>query len=225
MRDVYHAQAATFRPPIFFLLLSLMVAGAVDYAAAAAAPRNNTRIVSEKMVYDAKKNLVVFEGKVHVTRPTMEIWSDLLTVALEDGGKKAASPGVSSSTDALGIGGGKVDRIIAEKNVRIKQDNKVGTCGRATYFVNEGRIVMEYNPVIVDNDNRISGKVITYDTETGRSLVTGAPDKPVEVLFSTEGSKASPDLPGIGAGDTSAATEAPVAPDAAGKPGATKARQ
>lgn len=204
MRDVYPAHSTLYRLPVFFFLLSLFVAGAAEHAAAAAAPKNKTRIVSEKMTYDAKKNQVVFEGKVHVTRPTMEIWSELLIVAMDDSGKKTASPNPANSAGALGVGGGKVDKIIAEKNVRIKQENKLGTSGKATYFVNEGRIVMEDGPVIVDGDNRISGKVITYYTETGRSLVTGAPDQPVEVLFSTDNNKASPDLPGVGAGDAPA---------------------
>jgi len=226
MRDAYRTHSAFFKLPVFFFLLFLFFSGTAGHAAGAAAPKNSTRIVSEKMTYDAKKNQVVFEGKVHVTRPTMEIWSEFLTVVMDDSGKKAASQNASNSAGALGVGGGKVDRIIAEKNVRIKQENKQGTSGKATYFVNEGRIVMEDNPIIMDGDNRISGKVITYYTETGRSLVTGAPDKPVEVLFSTDDSKGAPELPGVGVGAPPATTDAPAP---AGKPtgtaGTTGARQ
>lgn len=197
-----HRYIAIFKSMVLLGLFSLLFSGIAGQAHAAA-PKNSTRIVSEKMTYDAKNNQVIFEGKVHVVRPTMEIWSEVLTVALDDSGKKSDSGG----SGALGVGGGKVERIIAEKSVRIKQDNKTGTCGKATYFVTENRIVMEINPVIVDGDNRISGKVITYFTETGRSLVTGDPKKPVEVLFSTDDAK-SPELPGLGVGNAPADNEA-----------------
>lgn len=174
----------------FCFTVFLCIAATMPSFSGAAAPKGgNTRILSEKMTYDSVKNHVVFEGKVHVTRPDMEIWSETLTLVLEASEKKASS----GTGNSLGVeGGGKVERIIAEKNVRIKQDNKVGTCGEATYFINAGKIVMKYNPVLVDGDNRIKGRVIEYYTETGRSKVIGD----VDVQFSTEDSK-GPSLPGI----------------------------
>lgn len=188
-----HRRNARF-PLVLFCFSALAIGLLVPHSAGAAAPKSgsSTRIVSEKMTYDSNKNQVIFEGKVHVVRPTMEIWSELLTVILDDSGKKNDAAGPS----ALGIGGGKVERILAEKSVRIKQESKVGTCGKATYFVNENRIVMEQSPVIVDGDNRISGKIITYDTATGRSVVVGDADRKVEVLFTTDDNK-SPALPDV----------------------------
>lgn len=198
-------------PVALFWFFAVVIGFAAPHNAGAAAAKSgsSTRIVSEKMTYDSNKNQVVFEGKVYVVRPAMEIWSEQLTVFLDDSGKKsdAAEP------NALGIGGGKVERILAEKSVRIKQESKVGTCGKATYFVNENRIVMEQNPVIVDGDNRISGKVITYDTATGRSVVVGDADRKVEVLFTTEDNK-SPVLPGVN-----------VQPGGQSEPADEKARQ
>lgn len=195
--NVYHRQTSLLRLTAVFCLLALAAFIPAEYAGAAAvppaAPKSSTRITSDKVTYDTGKNQVVFEGKVHVTRPTMEIRSELLTVLLDDSGKKKAS--ADASSNPLGAGGGKVDRIIAERGVRITQENKVGTCGKATYFVAEGRILMEQNPVIMDGESRISGKTITYYTETGRSVVTSDPNKPVEVIFPTDDSK-SPDLLG-----------------------------
>ena len=188
-----------FRVAAVLCLSAMACFFSANAAEAAPAPKSSTRITSEKVTYDTNKNQVVFEGKVHVIRPTMEIWSDALTVLLDDSGKKNTQ---QQNSNALGVGGGKVEKIIAERNVRIKQENKLGTCGKATYFVNEGRIDMENNPVIVDGDNRISGKVITYYTETGRSVVTSDPQKPVVVEFTTDNNK-GPALPGV-----------PAAPDA-----------
>jgi lipopolysaccharide export system protein LptA len=109
----------------------------------------------------------------------MEIWSEVLTVILDNSGKKESAP------SSLGVSGGKVDRIVAERNVRIEQENKSGTCGKATYFVNAGKIVMEQNPVLVDGDNRIRGTIINYYTDSGKSEVIGN----VDVQFTTDDNK------------------------------------
>ena len=181
---------------IFLCVTSMLSFASVASAQAASPNENTTRIVSEKMTYDANKNQVIFEGKVHVVRPTMEIWSDVLTVILDSSGKKQAAP-----NNALGSGG-KVDKIIAEKNVRIKQENKSGTCGKATYFVNAGKVIMEQSPVLIDGDNRISGRVINYFTQTGKSEVIGN----VDVQFSTD-DNSGPVFPGV----------SPASGDAGGK--------
>ena len=192
------------RPPILpsgrvFVLLFVLSFSLAAQAAHAAAPQSSstTRVVSEKMTYDSVKNQVVFEGKVHVTRPTMQIWSDVLTVVLDNSGKKNEK----ANSNSMGMGGGKAERIIAERNVRIVQDNKAGTCGKATYHVNQGKIVMEQNPVIVDGENRLRGKVINYYTETGLSEVIGS----VDVTFSTEDNKTpAPDAALQGGSETPA---------------------
>lgn len=170
----------------------LLFAAAIVFAPSthAAAPvpvtkGGSTRIVAEKMTYDSVKRQVLFEGGVHVTRPDMEIWSDRLTMEMEKNGKTSAKENV------LGMEGGRVERIIAESNVRIQQEGKVGTCGKATYLVNEGKIIMEQNPVIVDGENRIRGRVINFFTTSGRSEVIGN----VDVQFSTDKAK-TPQLPG-----------------------------
>lgn len=169
------------------LALALLLAVSVPHSGHAASPAafpvtkaGTTRIVAEKMVYDSEKNKVVFEGNVHVTRPDIQIWSELLTLYLVNEGNKSAS------SSNIGMRGGKADRIVAERNVRIKQDNKTGSSGRATYFVAQGKILMEQNPVIVDGDNRIKGRIINYFTETGHSEVIGD----VDVQFTTEDVKA-----------------------------------
>lgn len=186
---------------VLLALSALILCVPAAMARAAAAPKgNSTRIISEKMTYDANKNQVVFEGKVHVIRPTMEIWSEVLTVILDDKGGKSTAP--AQGANALGAGG-KVDRIIAERNVRIKQDDKIGTCGKATYFVNANKIVMEQDPLLVDGDNRIRGRIINYYTQSGKSEVIGN----VDVQFTTEDNK-SPSLPGIDVAPSDAPADA-----------------
>ena len=184
--------------PLTLLCLSVLLFFALGGTAHAAAKENTTRISSEKMTHDANKNQVVFEGNVHVIRPGMEIWADVLTIALDSSDKKTVS-----SDNALGAGG-KVEKIIAEKNVRIKQGNKNGTCGRATYFVSAGKIVMEHGPVLVDGDSRIRGRVINYFTQTGKSEVIGN----VDVQFSMDDNNSGPVLPSLSPSADSAGEKA-----------------
>lgn len=169
-----------------------------DHSGAAATPKGgNTRIIAEKMTYESTKNRVIFEGAVHVTRPDMQIWSEILTLILDNSGGKTSSG--TGGDNPLGMEGGKVERIIAEKNVRIKQDDKTGTCGRATYYVTNAKIVMEQNPVLIDGDNRIKGRVINYYPDSGRSEVIGN----VDVQFTTT-SDAPPATPDSGSEEKAA---------------------
>lgn len=178
-----------FRYARFFsCLAAFLCLAAFPSGAPAAEKGGDTRILSEKMTYDTVKNQVVFDGKVHVVRPDMEMWSETLTLILDSSGKKAPS-----SNKAIAVeGGGKVEKIVAERNVRIKQDDKNGTCGKATYFVTAGKITMEQDPVLVDGENTIRGRLINYYTESGISEVVGN----VDVRFVT-GDNAPSALPGL----------------------------
>ncbi len=158
-------------------------------AAFAAAPKADgqvpTNITAERMQYDAANQRVIFEGNVHVKRPDFELWSAKLTVFLE----KTKGPRTSehsanataSSMGAMGMDAGNLERIVAEKNVRMKQETKMGTCGKATYTASDGKVVMEDEPVIVDGSNRIAGKVIHFYTRDNRSEVIGG----VQAAFTT----------------------------------------
>ena len=174
---------ARFRNGIVFFLCLYALCGFSKQAIAAAAPKTGTptRVISEKMTYDAVKQIVIFEGKVHVTRLDMQLWADKLTMHMDESGKK------TSRSNAMGMGTGKVERIVAENNVRIEQGDKRGSCGRATYYMDRGKVVMEQNPVVHDGPNQIRGRVINYFTESGHSEVLGN----VDVRIITDDDKAT----------------------------------
>ena len=160
-------------PYRFRLLICLFLFIVVPFTIASAPvvkTTTPTRIVSEKMTYDAVKQLINFEGKVYATRLNMEIWSEKLTVYLDNSDKKP------DKNSVMGMGAGKAERIVVEGGVRMKQDDKSATCGKATYYVSQGKIVMEQNPVVNDGPNQIRGKVINYFTQTGHSEVLGNVD-------------------------------------------------
>lgn len=165
-----------------------------------------TAVKSDRMQYDAKGQVVVFEGAVYVQRPDFEMWAERITLHLK---KKAAKPGkenagddaaqasgqsgqtgqagASASSGMSGMDAGEIDRIVAERNVRMKRENRTGECEKATYTVDNAVMVMEGNPVLHEGDNSIRGEVITFYTRENRSEVRGSSTKRVQAVFTSSG--------------------------------------
>lgn len=168
---------------IYLLPLLLMtMAFMSSHAHAAPAPRERkvpTNIQSDSMEYNAAAQTVVFTGNVHVTRPDFELWSKKLTVYLK---KSDSSNTGNSGTDSMRAG--DIDRLVAEGNVRLKNEDKSGECQTLTYYADTEKVLMEGSPVLRDPDSTIRGTIITHYMQTNRSHVGGgvnatfeAPDK------------------------------------------------
>ena len=154
-----------------------------------------TAVKSDRMQYDAKGQVVIFEGTVYVQRPDFEMWAERITLHLK---KKSAKPGKADTAgDAAqgqsgqpgvsGMDAGEIDRIVAERNVRMKRENRTGECEKATYTVDNAVMVMEGNPVLHEGDNSIKGEVITFYTRENRSEVRGSGAKRVQAVFTSSG--------------------------------------
>ncbi len=141
-----------------------------------------TKITADHMEYDANKLQVVFRDKVHVDRPDMQIWSEVLTVHFKPAEQKNTQEAGSTPP---GLAAGDVDRLVAEKSVRMKSENRVGTCDRATYTPDTGVLVMQGNPRLEDGKNTITGNEIRYYANENRSEVTSAGKKRVEAVFAS----------------------------------------
>ena len=172
---------------IAFFLFLLALPGAASAAEPVA-----TNIQADRMQYDAANQRVIFDGNVHVKRPDFELWGAKLTVYLDKSNKPAKSDksdnGTNPAMGSMGMDAGDIDRIVAEKNVRMQQGTKVGTAGKATYTTADGKVVMEDNPLIVDGTNRIEGRIINFFTRDNRSEVIGG----VKAAFVTTDKKDGP---------------------------------
>lgn len=143
-----------------------------------------TEVTSKTMEYDAAKQHVIFKGNVHVVRPDLQIWSDVLTLYFteKEGAKK------DDSASPMPMQSGEVSRIVAKDNVRMDYEGKKGTCEVATYTTADGLLVLDGNPVLSDGDNVIKGSKILFYTEENRSEVIGG-SQPVKAVFATPASK------------------------------------
>lgn len=189
----------------YIYCLVIMSAFLLSASALAAQPQAGTKqrvpttITSNRMEYDATAQTVLFLGDVHVKRPDFELWSEKMTVYLDNSGKKETE----ASQNIGGMEGGEIDRIVAEKNVRLKSENNTGTCDKATYYAKEDKFVMEGRPVLRDNkQSMVSGKSIIHYLSANRSQVVGGA---VGTFYSEDhtepGGTSSPTsaLPGVGA--------------------------
>ena len=130
------------------------------------------------MEYNAEAQVVVFKGNVHVKRPDFDLWAAKMTIYLD---KSAKTPS-SDDNAAGGMQAGEIDRIVAETKVRMKSEDKEGTCDKATYYAKQDKFVMEGSPVLKDKGkNTISGRTVVHYLGTNRSEVQGG----VEATFFT----------------------------------------
>ncbi len=170
-----------FSLSVFVLLLPL----ALFFSTARAAekkPGNKvpTSITASSMEYNADAQTVVFKGNVHVTRPDFELWAATITIYLDKKNSRQSSSAVETGTE--GMQAGDINRIVAEKKVRMKSEAKEGTCEKATYFAKDDKFVMEGSPVLKDKGkNTITGHTVVHYLGTNRSEVLGG----VEATFFT----------------------------------------
>ena len=143
-------------------------------------------ITSDAMTYDTNKNTVVFQGNVEVEREDFRLWSAVLTLYLKSADQPADK---TQAGNQPALETGDLDHIVAEKNVRFRYNTQTGTAEKATYTVDDALLVLEGNPVIRDGENSITGQRIRYYMNENRSEVDGGPQKRVQAVFSSGGSK------------------------------------
>jgi lipopolysaccharide export system protein LptA len=142
-----------------------------------------TSIKAASMEYNAQSQVVLFSGNVYVKRPDFELWASRMTIYLDKSARKntESDPGAAEQD----MRAGEIDRIVADKNVRMKSADKEGTCDKATYFAKEDKIVMEGGPVVLRDKDKstIKGNIVTHYLSSNRSEVKGQGG--VEAVFFT----------------------------------------
>lgn len=159
------------------LLAGILFAGTV--AAGAEEKKAPTRITSENMTYSGKDRRVIFEKDVHAVREDFELWSDKLIVHLSRSPGKEKSGGKGFLADE----NSEVERITALGSVRIKSGERRGNCTKLVYETQTEIITMTGDPVLIQRENRISGKKIVINLGKDTSEVFSGEEKRVEALF------------------------------------------
>ena len=112
-------------------------------------------IKSNDLAADNKGKTAVFSGKVVAKQGDVTIFCDRMTVY-------------------YGTTQGDVDKIEADGNVRIVQENRTGLSSHAVYESKLGKITLTGGtPKVMQGADTVTGEVITYFVDDERSSVTG----------------------------------------------------
>lgn len=167
------AVAAEIEPPTTEPLVEAPVAEAVE-AVPSAEPSDTTetpeaavsprsvKITSERTDYDRKQGVIMFDKDVFVDDVEYQMHADQLYVFLD--------------------GTNDLKRIVAIGNVAITNDQRVGTCAKATYTKATSKIVMygdgaETVAKLTDNGKRkseVEGRKITFWIDSEQVEVEGS---------------------------------------------------
>ena len=167
------AVAAEIEPPTTEPLVEAPVAEAVEAVPAtepsnvaetpeAAVSPRSVKITSERTDYDRKQGVIMFDKDVFVDDVEYQMHADQLYVFLD--------------------GTNDLKRIVAIGNVAITNDQRVGTCAKATYTKATSKIVMygdgaETVAKLTDNGKRkseVEGRKITFWIDSEQVEVEGS---------------------------------------------------
>ena len=143
-------------------ILSSLILWVCAASAVHAAPQKRTgtsnlpiTIKSNDLAADNKGKTAIFSGKVVAKQGDVTIFCDRMTVY-------------------YGATQGDVDKIEADGNVRIVQENRTGSAAHAVYESRQGRITLTGgSPKVMQGADTVSGEIITYFIDDERSSVTG----------------------------------------------------
>ena len=100
-----------------------------------------TTVTANKLEYDYKKYVALFQGNVRVVDAEFTLTADKVLIIFENVNE--------------------VRRIDAQGNVKVVSEDRTATCGKATYTRASGEILLEDQPVVSKGGNTIRGKTIT----------------------------------------------------------------
>ncbi|MDX9835396.1 MAG: lipopolysaccharide transport periplasmic protein LptA, partial [Desulfobulbus sp.] len=116
-------------------------------------------IEANRMVSQENGNSVVFIGNVEAKQGKLTIRSEEMTVFYTEskGGKDNATTS-------------QMDRLICKNNVKITQEDWLGTGDRMDYFAKERKVILSGNAKTWQGPNMVSGKTIIYYLDEKRSV-------------------------------------------------------
>jgi lipopolysaccharide export system protein LptA len=144
----------------------VLLAACLGPAHAATGLRNSQpiQIKANELVTDSASRTATFVGKVSARQGDITIYSDKLVILYSVADKD-------------------VEKVEAFGSVRIVQGSSLAEAEHAVYDNAAGKIVLDGNPKVVQGENTITGKLITYYVDKQKSEVTSGPGEPVKATI------------------------------------------
>ena len=124
-------------------------------------------ITANNVQYTDNNTRVIFTGNVVVSRGDLTIKCSKLTAYLNKSNKS-------------------ISKIVATGDVLINYLTKEGRCEKATYFVNENKIVLTGEPYFKDGESKVTGEKIIYFTHSQKLFVVGSAKKRSKIILKGE---------------------------------------
>lgn len=110
-----------------------------------------TIITSDKLEFDYKDFIALFDGHVVVKDPEFTLKADRMLVFFEN-------------TNS-------VKRVDAVGNVDLKSGDMTAVCGKATYTSDNGQVRIQTDPVVTKGENKITGEIMSIWLKEQRVVV------------------------------------------------------
>ena len=116
-----------------------------------AANAGPTIVKSDKLEYDYKNNIALFDGHVDVKDPEFTLKADRMIIFLEKSNE--------------------VQRVACTGNVRMTNEDTVIVCGKATYTRLNAHVLLEDEPIVTKGEQRLTGESIDVWLNDSRVVV------------------------------------------------------
>lgn len=145
------------------LLWSWGAQGAQKKKVTAKPSRSPIMITAKEMEANAKEGWVVFRGAVKAVRNQLTIHADQLKIYLTKDNK--------------------INRIVAQGNVKVEQGKRVITSQVAEYNVRKDVIEFTGHPKAWEGENLVQGEKMLYYPKEDRSVVVGGKERVNAIIF------------------------------------------
>ena len=116
-------------------------------------PRGTTTVTSDRLEFDYKDYVALFEGHVKIVDPEFTLTADQMLIFFENTNEVA--------------------RVDAVGHVNMVSLDRKATCGKAVYTRSNGAIVLTGDPVVSKGQNTLRGQKITVWVGDNRVDVEG----------------------------------------------------
>ncbi|NJD62874.1 MAG: lipopolysaccharide transport periplasmic protein LptA [Deltaproteobacteria bacterium] len=125
-------------------------------------------ITADRLSADSVKQSVSFEGNVIAKQGDVTLYADRLFAEYSRGA-------------------GAIEKIIAEGNVRVNQQDREARAARAVFYNLEQRIVLSGGADLVQGGNTLKGETVTIYLRENRSVITGGEGGRVKAVIQPKG--------------------------------------
>ncbi len=143
------------------------------------------RITAARLEADQKDRVITFSGQVKAEYGDAVLYADRLQIYYQTSGEQqpAGEKGRAEASPLAGLGGEKIDRLVARGKVRFVQQDKVASGEEAVYYKDQDEVVLRGNPQLWRGESHLQGEKITFNLKHNRVQVDSSPKKRVEAFL------------------------------------------